>query len=95
MLHSYIYQKGIFYEIEKMNICEYLKKHGISQKWFASQLGLAPSYICSICKGRKKMPKKYWTKVIFLTKGEVSLEDLLGLKEIYAEFTSHARRMEN
>jgi len=69
-----------------MQLKEYLEKHGITQRWFAAQLKISPRFFNFIVLGKRALPKKYWTQVIVLTKGEVTIEDLVQLKELYEKF---------
>lgn len=69
-----------------MQLKEYLIKHGITQRWFASQLNISPRFFNFIVLGKRALPKKYWTQVIVLTKGEVTIEDLVQLKELYEKY---------
>lgn len=69
-----------------MQLKEYLDKHGITQRWFAAKLNISPRFFNFIVLGKRALPKKYWTQVIVLTKGEVTIEDLVHLKELYEKF---------
>jgi DNA-binding transcriptional regulator YdaS (Cro superfamily) len=73
-----------------MQLKEYLIKHGMTQRWFAAQLGISPRFFNFIVQGKRALPKKYWTQVIVLTKGEVTIEDLVHLKELYEKFYKSA-----
>lgn len=64
-----------------MKLSEYIRKNGIQQKWFASQIGINYSLLSKAMRGHAQVPKKYWKKIIKLTKGEVTLEDLYECSE--------------
>ncbi len=69
-----------------MKIKEYLEKNGIRQSWMAAQLGVSVRFFNSIVNDQRQLPKKYWTKIIVLSGGQVTIEDLVYLKELYHEY---------
>jgi hypothetical protein len=71
-----------------MKIKEYLDKFGVKQTWFAQQLGITSQMFNHILAGRKKLPKKYWTKIILISNGHVHIEDLIDLEGLYEKFES-------
>lgn len=52
-----------------------IKKVG-SMKALSDKLGVSASYISHLAKGRKKIPIKYLSKLVKLSDGEVTREEL-------------------
>lgn|SRR5690606_9842660 len=73
-----------------MKIDEYLERYGIKQRWLAKQLGLSFVMFNRIINGTQKLPRKYWTDLVLLTDGKVTVEDLTELENMYEKFESAA-----
>lgn len=71
-----------------MQIKEFLQKFGVKQTWFAEQLGITAGMLNHIVAGRKKLPKKYWTKIILISNGNIKIEDLIDLEGLYEQYES-------
>ena len=67
----------------KTKLKEYLDDHGIMIRWFAGKLGVQTSCLSAFINGNIPMATKHWTKVVLLTKGEVTLEDILEMHNEY------------
>lgn len=71
-----------------MSFAEKLKNYfidnGVQIKWFAKKLGVTGPYLYHIMDGNKKLPPKYWNRVIHLTHGQITLADFLeaSLKDV-------------
>lgn len=65
------------YTEKEKHLClrEYLDSQGIKFSWFASQIGVAPSYFYHMIIGSKTIPKKYWKKITQVTKGEIVFDE--------------------
>ena len=59
-----------------MLLKEYLKKNGLRVDFFAEKLGIDYGYFRQMLAGLQPFPRKYWEKVITLTKGKVTAADL-------------------
>lgn len=57
---------------------EYLDTNGIRHAWFAKKIGIANGTLSKYLLGQGKLPKKAWREVILLTKGKISMKDLLN-----------------
>ncbi len=56
---------------------KYLDERGLRYDWFAREkMGLSPSFFSAILTGKVSMPKKHWKKIITVTEGYITLEDL-------------------
>lgn len=64
-----------------MELEEYLKKYGTKKKWFADELGLSLTSLGRILKGSHYPSAKTAQKIVELTNGEVTFEDLFKKKE--------------
>lgn len=64
-----------------MNVAEKLAKycedHGIKKRWLAGKIGIHPVNLDHWMYGSRKIPPKYWEKVINLTHGNIEFYDLL------------------
>ncbi|HDZ25426.1 MAG TPA: XRE family transcriptional regulator [Candidatus Aminicenantes bacterium] len=61
-----------------MKLREYLKEYGIRKTWFAKKIGINPTSLSDALGGRKKIPEKYWKKIVRLTQKKVKIEDLFN-----------------
>lgn len=59
-----------------MRLRAYLKNNGIQFKWFASQIGMSENSFSQVTAGRVGLPLDYWEKVVELTQGKITIEDL-------------------
>jgi DNA-binding XRE family transcriptional regulator len=64
-----------------MDLKEYLEKKHIIKKGFASELGVTEATLHNILSNRKKPSPKTAQKIVELTNGEVTFEDLFKKKE--------------
>lgn len=55
----------------------YLESNGLQSRWFAEKLGISKAYFYNILAGRASLPKKQWKLIIEMTKGEITLYDIL------------------
>lgn len=55
----------------------YLENNGLQSRWFAEKLGISKQYFYNILAGRASLPKKQWKLMIEMTKGEITLYDIL------------------
>jgi DNA-binding XRE family transcriptional regulator len=60
-----------------MKLFEYLSKYGIKHNHFASRLGISKSSFSFLVTGEREPKLKLAIKIVDLTDGEVTLEDLL------------------
>lgn len=58
----------------------YFKKSGVHKYWFAEKLGMKRPQFSLILSGKNTLPPKYWKKIIELTKGKVTLSDVIQNK---------------
>ncbi len=56
---------------------KYFAETGVSRRWFAAQIGVSISFLHQVTGNYASLPKKYWRSVISVTKGKISLYDLL------------------
>ncbi len=56
---------------------DFLDKNGIKQTFFAEKLGIRHQQLSLILRGKAKLPKKVWKKVVELTNNEITMNDLL------------------
>ena len=56
---------------------EYFKDTGIQKMWMANKLGLSRTIFYGMANGRIKVSKRFWSEIIRLTNGKISIEDLL------------------
>lgn len=63
---------------------DYFEEFGLKKSWFAKKLGMNPKDFYQVLHGRLVLPRKYWADVIILTKGKITLKDILHdkLKDI-------------
>ena len=59
-----------------MELTEYFKKHGIKKVWFAESIGISLTSLGRIMKGTHYPSAKTAQKIVELTNGEVTFEDL-------------------
>jgi DNA-binding transcriptional regulator YdaS (Cro superfamily) len=57
---------------------EYIDKNGLRKNFFAEKLGMTPAQLTNVLTGRSKLPKKYWKRLEQITKGEISVNELMG-----------------
>lgn len=57
---------------------EYFKEHGVQMMWFAEKLEMDKQQFYQICAGGRPLPDKYWKELIRLTKGYVTIYDILA-----------------
>lgn len=64
-----------------MKIKEYFdiffKDTGITKKWFAEKIGMDANFFYQVAAGNYPLPKKYWTAVIDVSLGKISLANLI------------------
>jgi transcriptional regulator with XRE-family HTH domain len=65
-----------------MELREYLFKKRITNKEFAEKVNYDKSYIGDVANGKKKPGKKLAKAIEKATNGEVTVEELMSLKEI-------------
>lgn len=63
---------------EKNIFLDYLDTKGIKYKWFAEQIGMNRVQWEDVIHNKKKCPKKYWTTIVVVSKGEITIDDLLN-----------------
>jgi hypothetical protein len=59
-----------------MKLNEYFEMTGVQKRWFAKRIGIAPAQFYQVCLEKLPPPIKYWDKIIALSGGKVTLEDL-------------------
>lgn len=64
-----------------MGIEEYLSKYGMTKRGFARRLGVTESNLHKILSGKSYPTAKTAQKIVKLTNGEVTFEDLFKEKE--------------
>jgi len=64
-----------------MDLEEYIRSNGIKKQYFAKQLGVTPQALSRIMSGRGAPRQKTAQKIVELTNGEVTFEDLFKKKE--------------
>lgn len=42
-------------EVVRVKALDYIKSHGLKQKWLAEQIGLCPSVLCRFLKGKREL----------------------------------------
>lgn len=67
---------------EKFN--RFFEENGLQKQWFAKKIGINREAFYQIINGHHTLPEKYWKKVIEITKGQITLGDIMGdrLKDI-------------
>jgi DNA-binding transcriptional regulator YdaS (Cro superfamily) len=68
----------------------YFRENGIQRKWFANKIGLSPHFFYQILHGTYKLPPSTWYDVIAVTKGAITLADLLEEEFKHADCLSFA-----
>lgn len=56
---------------------KYFEETGISRLWFATQIGMSLTFFYQVTGNYASLPKKYWRAVIRVSKGKITLHDLL------------------
>jgi hypothetical protein len=56
---------------------QYFKEHGVQMMWFADKLDMHKQQFYQICAGGRPLPEKHWKELIRLTKGYVTIYDIL------------------
>lgn len=56
---------------------KYLDDNGIRYAYCAEKLCISPNTLYAFLRGERPLPKKAWKKVIVLTKGKISMKELL------------------
>lgn len=64
-----------------MDLEDYIDLKGVKKKYFAKQLGITPQALSKIVSGKGAPRKKTAQKIVELTNGEVTFEDLFKEKE--------------
>lgn len=64
-----------------MELKEYLKKYGITKTGFARRMGVTYDTVINIINGKAYPSAKTAQKIVELTNGEVTFEDLFKKKE--------------
>ena len=64
-----------------MKLKDYIKKYGFRKGWFADQIGIHPTFFSDCLGGRRRIPRKYWKKIVELTQKKVKIEDLFDGEE--------------
>ena len=59
-----------------MNIAEYLKKHGLSQKRFGDQVGITQGMVWQLLQGTCRTSPETAMRIEAATQGEISRADL-------------------
>ena len=59
-----------------MRLRDYLKEHGIKTVPFAKLIGIHPTLMRGVRSGTRRLPLKYWRKIVKITENKVKLEDL-------------------
>lgn len=68
-----------------MDIKDYLKNNGITSKWFSDKIGISITQFSDFVNGRRLMPTVYWENIVAVSRGEVTLEDILKRNNKYYE----------
>lgn len=63
-----------------MTIPEYLKKHNLTQEQFGTMIGKSQQLVSGYCTGQLVPPRATALKIITVSKGEITLEDLWHTK---------------
>lgn len=72
-----------------MELKVYLKKNHIFQTLWAEKLGMSVRFFNYVVHGKRKLPQKYWTQIIVMSNGEITVEDLKNLEDFYEENYSY------
>lgn len=78
---------------------EYFEESGRQQMWIAKKLGLKRELFYNVTNGRYKLHKRYWSEIIRLTEGKITLADLLeqevkDLEDIQIKATNNPEKCE-
>ena len=63
-----------------MDVVEYLKANNLNRSQFAKKLGISPTHMSDICNGKKVPSLALARHIIEVTKGEVTVADLLPIE---------------
>jgi hypothetical protein len=61
----------------KEKIKNFVDEKGVRKQWIADKLGMPRQQFYSVSSGFTPCPKKYWVKLMQITEGHVSMEDLM------------------
>jgi len=64
-----------------MELKEYLESNGIKQKYFAEKVGISPQSLSDLVNKKTAPRQKTAQKIVKLTNGEVTFEDLFKKKD--------------
>ena len=67
-----------------MLLSDFLKKNKMSRMEFSKKLKISPTHMSDVCNGKKIPSLKLSKKIIEMTRGKVSIDDLL-IKEKLSE----------
>lgn len=65
-------------------LLSFFSRNGISKSWFGKKLGISPQQMSHIIHGVVRTATPHWKTVSQLTRGDVTLADMVSDK--YAEF---------
>lgn len=69
--------KGMENESVAEKLKNYLEDNGIRLSWFAEKIGISVGTLSKFLKGKGKLPKKSWKKVVIATKGKISMKEMV------------------
>ena len=61
-----------------MKLKDWMRKEGRKLNWLSSEIGIPISILYSYTSEKRSMPLKYIPRIVELTRGECSEEDLKG-----------------
>lgn len=61
-----------------LKLKKYLDDNGIRTAWFAEKLGINRETLRKVLDGRRNLPPKCWRKVVELTKGKITMKEILN-----------------
>lgn len=64
-----------------MDLKKYLDEHGLKHKHFAEKVGISPQSLSELVNKKKAPRQKTAQKIVKLTNGEVTFEDLFKERE--------------
>lgn len=56
---------------------DYFTENGLQMKWFADKIGMSRHQIYQVIGGYAHLPPKYWAAVMKITKGKITLCDII------------------
>ncbi len=56
---------------------EHIEENGIQKVWFAKKIGVSSSFLHQMLGSKASPPKKCWKNLIVLTRGKITLGDIL------------------